>query len=142
MNSVNRFLNVTIAPDGYVYFDDGEIFTRSLSNCYFEGEISVESDCPYEINSSTIKNNNSEESTVFISSTDTPLIEGVLLNGDVEIKNIDKLSYSEISNSKLLSPYRVNVSDLFLNNETMTHFSANDVERKVDSTATDELEIL
>jgi len=134
--------NITIAPNGYVCFDDGENVPRSLNNCYFEGEISVESDCPYEINSSTIKNNNSEESTVFINSTDTPLIEGVLLNGDVEIKNIDKLSYSEISNSKLLSPYRVNVSDLFLNNETMTHFSANDVEHKVDSRVTDELEIL
>ena len=135
--------NITIAPDGYVYFDDGEIFTRSLNNCYFEGEISIENDCPYEIKSSTIKNNNDEESTIFISSNGgSPLIEGVLLNGDVEIKNIDKLSYSEISNSKLLSPYRVNISDLFLNNETVTHFSANDVEHKVDSIATDELEIL
>lgn len=137
--------NITIAPDGYVYFDDGEIFTKSLSNCYFEGEISVESDCPYEINSSTIKNNNSEESTVFISSNSgSPLIEGVIFNGDVEIKNIDKLSYSEISNSTLSSGTSIALSDLFLFDQVIDECSGLVQEKKdeVVSVVTNKLDIL
>ena len=135
--------NITIAPDSSLHFDYGKDFARSLNNCYVEGKVSIESNCPYEINSSTIKNNNDEESTIFISSNGgNPLIESVLFNGDVEIKNVDELSYSEISNSKLLSPYRVNASNLFLCDETITNFDADNIEHKVDSTVTNELDIL
>lgn len=135
--------HITLAPDAFISFNFGGNFIKSLNNCYLEGELNIQGDCPYKINSSTIKNDNDEESTIFISSNGgNPLIESVLLNGDVEIKNLDELSYSEISNSKLLSPYRVNASNLFLCDETITNFNANNVEHKVDSTVTNELDIL
>lgn len=135
--------HITLAPDAFISFNFGENFIKSLNNCYLEGELNIQSDCPYKINSSTIKNDNDEESTIFISSNGgNPLIESVLFNGDVEIKNVDELNYSEISNSKILSPYRVNASNLFLCDETITNFNANNVEHKVDSTVTNELDIL
>ena len=135
--------NITIAPDSSVNFGFGENLIRSLNNCYFEGEITIESDCPYTINSSIIKNSGNEESTISINSNNgTPLLENVILNGGVEIKNVDELSYSEISNSKLLSPYRVNASNLFLCDETITNFDSDNIEHKVDSTVTNELDIL
>ena len=135
--------NITIAPDSSVNFGFGENLIRSLDNCYFEGEITIESDCPYTINSSTIKNSGNEESTISINSNSgTPLLENVILNGGVAIKNVDELSYSEISNSKLIAPYRINASNLFLCDETITNFDAGNIEHKVDSTVTNELDIL
>lgn len=135
--------HITLAPDAFISFNFGENFIKSLNNCYLEGEFNIQSDCPYKINSSTIKNDNDEESTIFISSNGgNPLIESVLFNGDVEIKNVDELNYSEISNSKILSPYRVNASNLFLCDETITNFNADNIEHKVDSTVTNKLDIL
>ena len=135
--------HITLAPDAFISFNFGGNFIKSLNNCYLEGELNIQSDCPYKINSSTIKNDNDEESTIFISSNGgNPLIESVLFNGDVEIKNVDELNYSEISNSKILSPYRVNASNLFLCDETITNFNADNIEHKVDSTVTNKLDIL
>lgn len=135
--------HITLAPDAFISFNFEENFIKSLNNCYLEGELNIQSDCPYKIISSTIKNDNDEESTIFISSNGgSPLIENVIFNGDVEIKNVDELNYSEISNSKILSPYMVNASNLFLYDETITNFNANNIEHKVDSTVTNELDIL
>lgn len=137
--------HITLAPYAFISFNFGENFIKSLNNCYLEGELNIQGDCSYEINLSTIKNDNSEESTVFISSNSgSPLIEGVIFNGDVEIKNIDKLSYSEISNSTLSSGTSIALSDLFLFDQVIDECSGLVQEKKdeVVSVVTNKLDIL